>query len=95
MSHYYVLEYETVDDYVNRRAPFREAHLRLLREAHQRGEVQIAGALGNPPDGALVVFRADSSAAAETFARQDPYVINGLITSWRVRQWHVVIGGDS
>jgi len=95
MLNYYVLEYEVVDDYANRRAPFREAHLTLLREAHARGEVSIAGALGNPPDGALLIFRAETPSAVEDFARRDPYVTNGLITRWRVRLWNVVVGGEA
>jgi len=84
-----VLQYEAVDDFINRRTPYREEHLRLIREAHARGEVVMAGALGNPPDGGLLVFKA-ATAVAEDFARRDPYVVNGLITRWVVRPWNVV-----
>jgi uncharacterized protein YciI len=89
---YYVLQYEVVDDYVNRRTPFRQLHLQKIREAHARGESRIAGALSDPPDGALLVFQSDSLTVAERFAQTDPYVISGLITSWRVRPWTVVAG---
>jgi hypothetical protein len=89
---YYVLQYEVVEDYANRRTPFRQLHLQKVREAHARGELRIAGALGDTPDGALLVFQSDSPTAAEHFAQNDPYVINGLITSWRVRPWAVVQG---
>jgi uncharacterized protein YciI len=89
---YYALVYETVGDMVSRRAPFREEHLRLIREAHDRGEVFMAGALGDPVDGALLVFRAESPAVAEAFARRDPYVVNGLVPRWTVRPWHLVAG---
>jgi hypothetical protein len=89
---YYVLQYEVVDDYANRRTPFRQLHLQKISEAHARGELRIAGALSDPPDGALLVFRSDSPTAAEHFAQNDPYVMNGLITSWRVRPWAVVAG---
>lgn len=88
---YYVLQYEVVDDYANRRIPYREDHLRRVREAHARGELPIAGALGDPPDGALLVFQGGGPGIAEDFARTDPYVINGCVTSWRVRQWNVVV----
>ena len=54
---YYVLIYEVVDDYVARRSAFREEHLRLAREAHRRGELLLAGALTDPADRALLVFR--------------------------------------
>lgn len=91
---YFVLRYdEVVDDYVARRAPFREEHLRLLREAHARGEVLMAGAVGDTPDGAIIIFRGETPDVAEAFVRSDPYVTNGLILSWRVQLWNVVVGG--
>jgi uncharacterized protein len=64
----------------------------MIRDAQARGELRLAGALNDPPDGALLVFRSDSPSVAENFARNDPYVLNGLITSWRVRPWAVVAG---
>jgi uncharacterized protein YciI len=88
---YFLLEYDVVDDYVARRAPFREEHLRRVREGHTRGEIVLAGALGDPVDGAALLFRADSPRPAEQFARDDPYVVNGLVTRWRVRPWSVVV----
>ena len=90
---YYLLQYQTVDDYLTRRAPFREAHLALARAAHERGELVMGGALADPADSALLVFKGDSPAVAERFAKGDPYVHNGLILEWRVRPWTVVIGG--
>src|SRR5262245_9084674 len=77
-SNYFVLQYEVVDDYVRKRAPFRDEHLKLVRDAHARGEILLAGALGDPPDGALLVFRSPTTATAEAFARADPYVLHGL-----------------
>jgi len=92
---YFALFYYVVDDFVSRRAPYREEHLRLAREARHRGELLLAGALGDPPDGALLVFRAAGPSAAEEFARCDPYVTAGLVTRWEVRPWAVVIGDDT
>jgi hypothetical protein len=89
---YFVLRYEVVENYAQRRAPLREEHLKLVREAHARGEIVMAGALGDPPQGALVVFRAESPATAESFARADPYVTRGLVTRWTVQPWTVVVG---
>ena len=92
---YFVLRYDAVvDDYVNRRTPFRADHLSLVREAQARGEVVMAGAVGDPPDGALFVFRADSADVATRFANNDPYMTNGLVLSWRVQPWHVVVGAQ-
>lgn len=88
---YYALFYDVVDQFKQRRAPFRGEHLRLVREAHSEGSLLIAGALGEPPSGALLVFRASSPDIAEQFARHDPYVLRGLVTNWSVRPWHVVV----
>lgn len=89
---YWLLLYDVVGDYVARRAPYRAEHLALATEALDRGELVMAGALADPPDGAVLVFEGDSGDAAEAFARADPYVKNGLVTRWRVRQWTVVVG---
>jgi uncharacterized protein YciI len=94
-TNYFVLLYETVEDYATRRQPYRDEHLGLVREAHGRGEVVLGGALGSPPNGALLVFRADSPAVVEAFVERDPYVLKGLVTSWQIRPWHVVIGGQA
>jgi uncharacterized protein YciI len=92
---YFVLIYYVVEGFVSRRTPFREQHLRLVEEANRRGELVLAGALGDPVDRALLVFRTLDRSIAEDFARNDPYVINGLVTRWEVSPWAVVIGNGS
>lgn len=87
-----MLLYDLVDDYLERRAPLRTEHLALASAAHDRGELVLAGALDEPVDAAILVFRSDEATTAEDFARADPYVANGLVRSWRVRRWNVVIG---
>jgi uncharacterized protein YciI len=94
MKHF-ALVYDVVANFAERRLPFREAHLQRVRDANARGQLLLAGALGDPPDGALLVFRADASDAVEDFARADPYVLEGLVTGWRVRPWNVVIGAET
>jgi uncharacterized protein len=91
---YYALIYETVDDYVARRAEFREMHLRFAREVRERGELILAGAFDDPVDRALLVFRVDNKSKVEDFARKDPYVVNGLVKKWEVRPWKVVVGHE-
>jgi uncharacterized protein YciI len=91
---HYLLMYDVVKDYVERRAPLRSAHIALAREAVARGELVLGGAL-NPPDGVMLLFRGDSPAAAEAFAKADPYVLNGIVTGWRVREWTTVVGPDA
>jgi uncharacterized protein YciI len=92
---YFALIYYVVDGFVSRRTAFREEHLRLVGKANQRGELILAGALGDPVDRALLVFRTKDRSIAEDFARNDPYVINELVTQWEVQPWAVVIGNES
>jgi uncharacterized protein YciI len=94
MKHY-VLFYSFVAGYLERRSAFRDAHLRHAWEAQERGELLLAGAVADPVDTALLLFEAQSPAVAEAFARADPYVVNGLVTSWRVREWLTVVGASA
>ena len=89
---YFIMTYDLVDDYINRRPQYRDQHLRLAREAHERGELILAGALSEPADRALLVFHVPKRSLVEEFAKNDPYVINGLVKRWEVRPWTVVIG---
>ncbi|PRY50126.1 hypothetical protein LY71_104163 [Geodermatophilus tzadiensis] len=86
-----LLEYVLAPDYLERRAALREDHLALARAAHERGELLLAGALPDPHDRALLVWTAERD-VVERFAEQDPYVVHGLVTSWTVRRWDVVVG---
>jgi len=92
---HYLLTYDLAPDYLARRGEFRDEHLQLAWDAQERGEIVIAGALADPADQALLLFSGDSPAAAERFAKADPYVVNGLVTGWRVRQWNTVVGADA
>ena len=89
---HYLLFYEVVGDYVERRAAFRGEHLALAKRAQECGELLLGGALADPVDGAVLVFRGESAQVAAAFAEADPYVLNGLVTGWKVREWTVVIG---
>ena len=89
---YSLLFYDYVADVADRRAPFREEHLALSGELHERGILLMAGALVEPLDGAVLVFSTDDRSVVEDFVARDPYVREGLVTSWRVRLWNVVIG---
>ena len=89
---HYLLFYEAASDYEERRKPFREAHLEHARAAAARGELVLGGAYANPIDGALILFRGNSPAAAEQFAKSDPYVVNGVVKKWYVREWTTVVG---
>ncbi len=89
---HYLLFYDVVPDYVERRASLRSEHLAHAWAAQERGELVLASALADPVDGAVLLFQSDSPAAAEAFALADPYVQHGLVTKWRVRKWTTVVG---
>jgi len=89
-----MLLYDVVPDYLERRVPLREAHLKLAKDAHARGELLLAGAFADPVDGAALVFVGSDRFVAERFARNDPYVTEGLVRDWKVRKWNVVVGGE-
>ena len=89
---HFLLLYDVVDDYVDRRGPFRAEHLSLIQKAHDCGELVMAGALADPPDGAVLVFRGPDPQPAESFAQADPYIRNGPVKTWRVRKWNTVVG---
>jgi uncharacterized protein YciI len=89
---HFLLFYEFGADFMQRRAPYRGEHLRLAWEAQERGELLLAGALADPPDGAVLLFAGADGRAAREFAEHDPYVKAGLVSHWSVRSWTTVVG---
>ena len=92
---HFLLEYDVVETYLERRATYRAEHLALARSAVARGELVLGGALAEPVDRAVLLFQGPSPAAAQAFAAADPYVQNGLVARWRVRPWTTVVGADA
>ena len=91
MKHFLLL-YDYAPDVLERRPPFRGAHLEHAWAAQQRGDLIVAGALADPVDGAVLMFAGDSASVAEDFAKADPYVTGGLVQRWHVREWTTVVG---
>jgi len=89
---YYILFYKTVENYEVKRAPYRAEHLKYATESYERGELILAGAYTDPADGAALIFKTENPSVAEYFAKNDIYVKTGVVTSWNVRRWNVVIG---
>ncbi|WNZ00023.1 YciI-like protein [Sulfurospirillum sp. 'SP'] len=89
---YYILFYNYVDNIIEKRVPFREAHLALATSFVESGELLLGGAFANPADGAILIFKVGNKTQVEAFVKQDPYVQNGLVTSWNIREWSVVVG---
>lgn len=89
---YYILFYKTVENYEEKRAPYRAEHLKYVMKAYEEGTLVMAGALTDPADSAVLIFKCGHPEIPETFARNDIYVREGVIKSWEVRKWNVVIG---
>ncbi|WP_404714034.1 YciI-like protein [Sphingomonas sp. MMS24-J13] len=89
---HFLLIYDLAPDYLDRRAAFRDVHLKLAWEASSRGELLLGGALDDPVDRAILLFEAEDAAVPHAFARSDPYVVHGLVREWRVRRWLTVAG---
>lgn len=89
---HYLLFYDVVPEYLERRGEYRADHLALAQAAHARGELVLAGALADPVDGAVLLFSGSSPDVARKFAAADPYVLNGLVRNWRVCEWTTVVG---
>jgi hypothetical protein len=92
VSSYWILFYDYVEDYLERRTPLRPSHFAVANEAVESGALVLAGAFAEPADGAALVFRADDVSTVEQFVARDPYVREGLVASWRIRPWTVVAG---
>jgi uncharacterized protein YciI len=92
---HWLLFYDYVPDYLERRASVRAAHMEHVKPYLERGELVLGGAFANPADGAVILFRSDGPEVAERFAQADPYVEAGLVTDWFVREWTTVVGADA
>lgn len=91
MKHF-VLTYQSVPDIMDRRGPFREEHIALLKKLQSKGHLLLAGAFVGDPPGAVFIFQGQDDSAAKSFAQADPYVVAGLVEKWTVRQWTTVVG---
>jgi uncharacterized protein YciI len=89
---HYLLFYEVTPDYSQQRIKFRQEHLKLAWQACTAGELVLGGALANPVDGAILLFKGETPAVAEKFVQADPYVHNGLVKKWYIREWTTVVG---
>ncbi len=87
---HHILFYDYVEDMAERRGPYRAAHLARIATEREAGRVVMAGALGDPPHGAAIVFTGCEPEAIERFAADDPYVEAGLVVARRIERWNVV-----
>ena len=92
---HFILTYHTVNRFNDRKMRYRSDHLDLVRSYYRDGLLVMGGALLEPNDAALLIFLCDHVDEVEGFVEKDPYVQKGLVKSYDIRPWSVVIGGDS
>ncbi len=87
MSPKYVLLYESAPG-VHEKAPVHfPAHSDRLQRFHGRGDLLMVGAFGDPQtEGSMAIFT--SREAAEEFVSADPFVLNGVVSDWQIREWN-------
>jgi uncharacterized protein len=82
----YVLFYDSADDVLTRAPAHFEAHTARGKDFHDRGSLLMYGPFGDPQrEGSMAVFA--SREAAEEFATNDPFVLNGVVRDWHIRAW--------
>jgi uncharacterized protein YciI len=86
----YVVLYDSADDVASKAPPQFPAHKARLDEFHARGDLLLVGAFGDPQkEGSMAVFR--TREAAEEFVGGDPFVLNGVVKAWHLREWNEVL----
>lgn len=89
---HYLLFYDLAADYLTRRQQYRREHLTLTWKSHAAGELILGGALADPVDQAVLLFQVESKEVINRFIEADPYVRNGLVSKWTIREWTTVVG---
>ncbi len=81
----YVLFYVSAPDVLEKAPIHVPAHKARLDEFHARGTLLMVGTLGGPTEGAMAAFT--TREAAEEFVKDDPFVLNGVVSSWQIKEW--------
>ncbi len=85
----YVVFYESAGDVLVKAPLHIAAHSARLRDFHARGVLLMAGPFADPREGAMSIFT--DREAAEEFVRDDPFVLNGVVRNWYLREWNEVL----
>jgi uncharacterized protein YciI len=86
----YVLIYEAADDFRERVAAHIAAHRGLWQQFHAQGTLLMVGPFTDEPaGGAMAIFTKRD--AAEAFVAADPFVSNGIVARWTIREWKEVL----
>jgi uncharacterized protein YciI len=87
----YVLFYESAEDVLSKAPVHFASHKAYADEFHARGVLELLGAFGDPQaEGSMAIF--STRVAAEEFVRNDPFVVNGVVRAWEIREWNEAYG---
>jgi uncharacterized protein YciI len=86
----YVLFYESADDVASRAPAIFPSHRAWLDKFHAEGSLLMVGTFANAQEeGSMSIFT--TREAAEKFATGDPFVANGVVGNWYVREWNEIL----
>ena len=91
---YLLLTLDYVPDILEKRDPYRADHLAGAKAQHDAGKCVIAGALQDPVDKGVFVFKDCDEAHVKAFVEADAYYKNGLVTGYTIRPWMIVVGAN-
>eukprot|EP01119_Soliformovum_irregulare_P008208 TRINITY_DN2127_c0_g1_i2.p1 TRINITY_DN2127_c0_g1~~TRINITY_DN2127_c0_g1_i2.p1 ORF type:complete len:115 (-),score=21.09 TRINITY_DN2127_c0_g1_i2:153-497(-) len=80
-----ILTYKYVEDVAEKRPPHRAAHLAHAKAFSDKGSLILGGATQNPLDQGILIFEGVSREEVEDFAKNDPYVRNGIVSDYTIR----------
>lgn len=92
MKTYYILNYKASENFAKEKKQYQNEHKLLMKKAHEKGELILAGGLLKPSNGGMLIFKVQDPKVVEEFVKNDPYVKYGIIKKWEIRPWNIVIG---
>lgn len=85
-----VVLYDSADDVLITAPVHFAAHFARIQAFHARGEILMVGTFGDPEtEGSMAVF--PTLASAEAFVKDDPFVLEGVVKSWQIREWNEIL----
>jgi uncharacterized protein YciI len=89
---YLLLTLDYVEDILEKRDPYRAEHIAGAKAEEEAGKCVLAGALQNPTDKGVFVFKDCDEAYVKNFVESDAYYKAGLVPSYTIRPWMIVVG---
>ena len=90
----YVVFYESAEDVVTKAPAHFAAHRSHWDAFRDQGTLVMIGPFANAQEhGSMAIFT--TREAAEEFVRNDPFVLNGVVKKWEIREWSEALFGDS